>query len=320
MSKLDIKEDSRVIVSLQDNEDGIVLKNPEGMELIQTLDFFTPIVNNPYYFGQIAAANAMSDVYAMGGEPYSAMNIVCFPTKEMDLNILIEILKGGYSKVLEAGAVLAGGHSVEDKEIKYGLAVTGIVRKEHIATNNGAKVGDFLVLTKPLGTGILATALKAKWEGYKEIEELVYFWASRLNKVAAEVIRKFNIKGATDITGFGLGGHLFEMAKASCVQINVWSKKIPILDRVIELTQIGLVPEGSHANRRFCEKMVKFSSDVDPILIDIIFDAQTSGGMVLCVPEERMDEVCSYLIENGDMGAVIGKVEPFRGDIFLNIV
>jgi len=304
---------------LQDNEDGIVLKNPEGMELIQTVDFFTPIVNNPYFFGQIAAANAMSDVYAMGGEPYSAMNIVCFPTKEMDLNILIEILKGGYFKVLEAGAILAGGHSVEDKEIKYGLAVTGIVKKEHIATNKGANIGDFLVLTKPLGTGILATALKAKWEGYKEIEELVYFWASRLNKVAGEVIRKFNIKGATDITGFGLGGHLLEMAKASYVQIEVWSNKIPVLERVREFVQMGLIPEGSYANRKFCEKMVEISSDVDPILIDIIFDAQTSGGMVLSVPEDRLNDVRRYLNDHGEMATVIGQVRPCREEVFLKI-
>ena len=304
---------------MQDNEDGIVLKNPEGMELIQTVDFFTPIVNNPYFFGQIAAANAMSDVYAMGGEPYSAMNIVCFPTKEMDLSILIEILKGGYFKVLEAGAILAGGHSVEDKEIKYGLAVTGIVKKEHIATNKGAKIGDFLVLTKPLGTGILATALKAKWDGYKEIEELVYFWASRLNKVAGEVIRKFNIKGATDITGFGLGGHLLEMAKASYVQIEVWSNKIPVLERVREFVQMGLVPEGSYANRKFCEKMVEISSDVDPILIDIIFDAQTSGGMVLSVPEDRLNDVRRYLNDHGEMAAVIGQVRPCREEVFLKI-
>ncbi len=171
-------------------------------------------MNDPYAFGQIAAANAMSDIYAMGGEPYSAMNIVCFPTKEMDLNILIEILKGGYHKILEAGAVLAGGHSVEDREIKYGLSVTGVVKREHIATNSGARVGDFLVLTKPIGTGILATAIKAKWEGYEEIEKEVYYWTSKLNKGPGEVIRKFNIKGATDITGFGLGGHLLEMAKA----------------------------------------------------------------------------------------------------------
>ncbi len=319
LKQIHIQQDDRLIISLDNFEDAAVLKNPEGMELVQSVDFFTPIVNDPFKFGEIAVANSLSDIYAMGGEPYSAMNIVCFPAKKMDLNILGDILSGGYEKLKEAGAVLAGGHTVEDDEIKYGLAVTGIIKKEDVAQNSKAGAGDLLILTKPIGTGILATGVKARWENFQELEHEVYVWASKLNKYGAEAIRRFHIKGATDITGFGLGGHLLEMAKASNKEIEIWSDKIPIMNRAYELAAIGLVPEGSHLNKNFCQKQIEISNTVDPVLVDIIFDAQTSGGLVLSVPENIAQDVAEFLKEKGDMACVIGIVKERKTEVFLKI-
>ncbi len=314
------QEDERLIISMEHNEDGVVLESPEGFDLIQSIDFFTPIVNDPYKFGEIAVSNALSDVYAMGGKPYSVMNIVCFPVKDMDINILRQILRGGFAKIKESGAILAGGHSVEDPEIKYGLSVTGIVKREHIATNGGVKQGDILLLTKPIGIGILATALKAKWEGYEKMEHEIYKWTSRLNNVGAEAIQRFGIKGATDVTGFGLGGHLLEMARASGVEIELWSSKIPILKGAKELASMGLVPVGSHLNKTFCKRFLKVGNNIDPILVDIIFDAQTSGGLILSVSPELKDEIKSYLEHRGEIAYEIGMARDFHGKYFLTIV
>lgn len=287
---------------------------------MQTVDFFTPIVNDPYRFGQIAAANSLSDVYAMGGEPLCAMNIVCFPAKRMDKAILREILRGGLDKVREAGAVLAGGHSVEDDEIKYGLSVSGVVEEDRYATNGGLRPGDRLVLTKPLGTGILATAIKARWEGHERMEDLLYQWAGRLNRTAGRIIRDLGLKGATDVTGFGLGGHLLEMANASGQCVRIESRAVPILPEALELAGMGLVPEGSHVNRRFCSHAVSASADVDPVRLDCIFDAQTSGGMILAVPEAQLETVRAMLQERGEPAHVVGTVLAEREGPRLSIV
>lgn len=291
-------------------EDAAVLRFPAGKALVQTLDFFTPIVNDPYAFGMIAAANALSDVYAMGGEPYAAMNIVCFPSRSMDMAVLKDILRGGLDKVHESGALLAGGHSVEDEEIKYGLSVSGIVDPDRIATNSGVHPGDRLILTKPLGTGILATALKAKWTGSKAMEQTLIHWASRLSAPAGAVIRELGLTGATDVTGFGLGGHLLEMARGAGVGIDLKASDVPILEQSLELAGAGLVPEGSHANRKYCSSLVETSPEVDPLLIDCIFDAQTSGGMVLAVPERLLNQAVSLLEGKGELAAVIGSIVP----------
>ncbi len=309
MQELIPEEDERVLVSLRDNEDGVVVSVPQGKALVQTLDFFTPIVNDPFRFGEIAAANSLSDVYAMGGEPYTVMNIVCFPSKTMDIGILKEILRGGLNKIREAGAVLAGGHSVDDDEIKYGLSVTGILSPEAIAQNSGFCAGDILFLTKPIGTGILATAIKARWDGWEEMEDDLYRWASRLNKGGGEVILEAGIKGATDITGFGLAGHLLEVARASGVEIEIWSRKVPIMSHVRELASMGLVPQGSHLNRDFCSSTLRVKEGVEPIMVDILFDAQTSGGLVLSVPEDKVDSVRTMLRERGEGAWEIGRVK-----------
>lgn len=290
------------------NEDSAIVSFPAGKALVQTVDFFTPVVNNPYWFGQIAAANSLSDVYAMGGEPWTVMNIVCFPMKEMGGQILREILQGGMDKTREAGAVLAGGHSVEDDEIKYGLSVTGMVDPDGFASNSGLREGDHLLLTKPLGTGVLATALKADWDGADRFEKDVYKWASRLNKGGGKVIRKLGLKGATDVTGFGLGGHILEMAGASKVAVELWLDKVPFMDDVIDLASMGMIPAGSFANRNFCSSQVQTASRLDAVKTDLVFDAQTSGGLVLAVPEEKLQLAVDMLLEEGELAAHIGQV------------
>ena len=292
-----------------------MLRFPEGKALIQTVDFFTPVVNDPFRFGQIAAANALSDVYAMGGEPYAAMNIVCFPAKCMDLAILKEILRGGLSKIREAGAVLAGGHSVDDQEIKYGLSVSGVVDAGAFASNRGLRAGDALILTKPVGTGILATAVKANVPEAQRYEEQLWRVASRLNAIPGAAIRGFGLKAATDITGFGLGGHALEMSMASALTVELAVRDIPVLDSAAELAAQGFVPAGSHANLRYFGGRVERMDGVEQGHLDIVFDAQTSGGLLLAVPPALVDGVREHLVEGGDLAAVVGRVldEPSPG-------
>jgi selenide,water dikinase len=321
LSGFNLLQDDRLLNSPGDNEDAAIVRFPAGKALVQTVDILTPIVNNPYWFGQIAAANSLSDVYAMGGEPYTAMNIVCFPIQKLGREILKEILAGGMDKIRESGAVMAGGHSIKDDELKYGLSVTGIIDPGSFASNKGLKPGDQLLLTKPIGTGVLSTALKAGVEGSAQAEELIYIWASRLNKAGGKVIEKLGLQGATDITGFGLGGHLLELARASGVIIDLWLKNIPFMDEAIRFAGMGMFPGGSTANKKFCQSLVAFPSKADPVLIDLVFDAQTSGGLVLSVPEQRLQQAREMLIEAGDLAAHIGQVSAAdQGRARLNII
>ncbi|ACS78706.1 selenide, water dikinase [Maridesulfovibrio salexigens DSM 2638] len=308
-------EDERLLTGLGGNEDSAIVSFPAGKALVQTVDFFTPVVNDPYWFGQIAAANSLSDVYAMGGEPWTAMNIVCYPMKEMGPEILREILKGGMDKIREAGAVLAGGHSVEDDEIKYGLSVTGMVDPDGFASNKGLREGDQLLLTKPLGTGVLATALKADWDGAERFEKDVYKWASRLNSAGGKVIRELGLIGATDITGFGLGGHVLEMADASGVAVELWLDKVPFMDDVVDLASMGMIPAGSFANRNYCSSQVQTAADADSIKTDLIFDAQTSGGLILAVPEDKLQQAKDMLLEAGDLADHVGQVTAHEAGV-----
>lgn len=308
-------EDERLLTGLGGNEDSAIVSFPAGKALVQTVDFFTPVVNDPYWFGQIAAANSLSDVYAMGGEPWTAMNIVCYPMKEMGPEILREILKGGMDKIRESGAVLAGGHSVEDDEIKYGLSVTGMVEPDGFASNKGLREGDQLLLTKPLGTGVLATALKADWDGAEKFEEDVYKWASKLNSAGGKVIRELGLKGATDVTGFGLGGHVLEMADASGVAVELWLDNVPFMDNVVELASMGMIPAGSFANRNYCSSQVRAAADADIIKTDLVFDAQTSGGLVLAVPEYQLQQARDMLLDAGDLAAHVGEVKAHEDGV-----
>lgn len=314
MSGLNVAPDSRILTGMGNGEDAAVLRFPAGKALVQTLDFFTPIVNDPCRFGQVAAANSLSDVYAMGGEPYSVMNIVCFPSGTMDLSVLRDILRGGLMKIQEAGAMLVGGHSVQDKELKYGLSVSGIVDPDRYATNSGLVAGDVLFLTKPIGSGVLATAIKAQWDGCDKDEDELFAWASRLNSVGGAAIGEFGLRAATDVTGFGLGGHLLEMAMASDCSVRLDVGAVPLMGRALELARMGLLPVGSHANKHFCHRTVEASDQLDPVLVDLMFDAQTSGGLVLGVPEDLAEDVRAWLVERGEMAARIGSVETARAD------
>jgi selenide,water dikinase len=299
------------LVGRETSDDAGVYRLTEEIALVQTLDFFTPIVNEPYDFGRIAAANALSDVYAMGGRPLTAMNIVCFPIGKMDKSILKEILRGGLEKIHEAGAVLAGGHSVDDLELKYGLSVTGVVSPDRVWTNAGAKPGDSLILTKPLGTGILATAIKAGLlaaEGERRVIEVM----ATLNRQAAEVMANFTVHACTDITGFGLLGHALEMAQGSKVTLAIEAKQVPVLPEVIDLAGMGLIPAGSYANRNFCASSVREVGTVDRLYLDIVADAQTSGGLLLAVPAAEAPRAVVALRAAGVAEAtIIGTVVAF---------
>lgn len=291
-----------------------MLTFPAGMALVQTVDFFTPIVNDPYRFGQIAAANSLSDVYAMGGTPYAAMNIVCFPIKDLPKDMLKQALLGGLDKIKEAGCVMAGGHSVEDQEFKYGLSVSGYVEPDNFSTNSGLAPGQVLILTKPLGTGVLATAVKASWEGSDELEEILWKWAAHLNKAGGDIIRRHRIKGATDVTGFGLGGHVLEMAQGSGVRVELELDRVPFIPQAVELAGMGLIPAGSFANKSFCSKQVQTKENLDPILVDLVFDAQTSGGLVLGVDRAAADQIIRELEDAGEMAVVVGSVKEREDD------
>ena len=305
--------DERVIVGLSDNEDAAVVRIPQGKDLVQTLDFFTPIVNDPYRFGQIAAANALSDVFAMGGLPWCAMNIVCFPAGCYEDAVLRDILHGGADKAREAGAVIVGGHSVTDQELKYGLSVTGIIEPECGACNAGLRAGDQLILTKPLGTGILATGIKAALPNAEELEDVLYYWASRLNDAGGRVIRELKLRAATDVTGFGLGGHLLEMARASGAVVRLRQADVPVLAQALDLAAIGFVPAGTHANRTYNAQWTEITGALDPVRIDLIFDAQTSGGLLLAVPPKDVSSAMRMLEDAGECAALIGEVESVGG-------
>lgn len=301
------------------SEDAGVYRISDDLALIQTVDFFTPIVDDPYDFGRIAAANALSDVYAMGGRPITAMNIACFPITKMDKDVLRAILAGGIEKVHEAGAALAGGHSIDDVELKYGLSVTGIAHPSKIWLNSGARVGDRLILTKPLGTGILATAIKgglASKDAAKRGADLM----AQLNKAAAEVLMRHTVHGCTDITGFGLLGHGLEMAVGSKVTLRLDVGSIPILPGIADFVTLGMVPAGSYANRNFCATRVRAGGAVDPVMLDILADAQTSGGLFASVPPDSAARVVEELKDAGiEYAAIVGVVEgPSDGVIELS--
>jgi selenide, water dikinase len=281
-----------------------------GGLLLQTADFFTPIVDDPYLFGQIAAANAFSDVYAMGGEPLTAMNLVAFPCS-LDLGVLREILAGGQSKIEEAGAKLCGGHSVQDEEPKYGLAVTGFVEADRVVRNAGARAGDALVLTKPLGLGILTTALKRDLVSEVEIEDAVQT-ASLLNEAASDAMREVGVSAATDVTGYGFIGHLTEMLEAGGVGADVRRDEVPVWERAVPLANDGVYPGGLKSNRDYLKNRVT-AEGVDQNDLLPLYDPQTSGGLLVAVPGTRVSALVGALRERGVSGAVVGEVVEHPG-------
>ena len=286
-----------------------------NIAVISTVDYITPPVDDPYWFGQIAAANSLSDIYAMGGKPITALNLVMFPTKKLDIGFLRDILRGGNDKVIEAGASLAGGHSVDDNEPKYGLAVTGIVHPDKILTNSGAKEGDVLILTKPLGSGVLFNASRSKKLPYYELEAILPQIAA-LNKTTIEIAVNFDIHACTDVTGFGIVGHILELAKGSGSQINLSYKDIPFYPNALEMYMKGETTGSNKANRKLSEGFLKIDKRLSEKEEELLFDPQTSGGLLLSLPDFQSDELINQLKKQGidnvvKIGEVIASNKPF---------
>jgi len=298
----------KVLVGLDTSDDAGVYQLNDEVALVQTVDFFTPIVDDPFAFGQIAVANALSDVYAMGGTPLTGMNLVAFPIKTLPVSILKEILLGGLSKMKEAGVALVGGHSIEDPEIKYGLAVTGLIHPKKILTNAKAEVGDKLVLTKPLGTGIIATALKGQMASEEAVQKIIESMVT-LNRVASEWMVKLGAHACTDITGFSFIGHALEMANASQVGLVIQSEAVPVFPEAFEYAKLGFIPGGAHANRQFFSCKVESHSKISDVLLDILYDPQTSGGLLISLPPNEAEKLVTVLKEKGHLySSIVGNV------------
>ncbi len=313
-------EDDNLIVGIETSDDAAIYKINDETAMIQTLDFFTPIVDNPYMFGQIAAANSLSDVYAMGGEPKVALNIVGFPSC-LDNKILGEILRGGADKVKEAGAILVGGHTVQNDEPQYGLSVSGFVHPNKIFKNFGAKPGDVLVLTKQIGSGVVNTAIKAGFASENSIKEVEKVLSS-LNKKAKEVIENFDINACTDITGFGLLGHLVEMAKPCKNTFEIKYEDVCYFENALEYAKMGLIPVGTYNNKKYSSKNVDIGNTPETY-VDLLYDPQTSGGLLISLPENQIEELMKAFEEKNmeTKVSIIGKVREYSdNDIFIKLI
>lgn len=306
-------EDENLLVGAETSDDGAIYRISDQVAMIQTLDFFPPMVDDPWSFGQVAAANALSDIYAMGGEPKVALNIAAFPSG-LDTGILKKILEGGASKIREAGAVMAGGHTIRDKTPKYGLSVSGFVHPDRIWKNSSARPGDLLVLTKPLGVGVINTAVKAQLASADAAEAVLQVMTT-LNRFARDVGTEYTVHACTDITGFGLLGHALEMARGSQVTIRLQADRIPVLPWAKEYASMGLVPVGAYRNREFVGIQIRMPG-VEEWMQDVLFDPQTSGGLLFAVPPAEAEEICRRLSEGAFPAAIIGKVEE-RQDVCL---
>ena len=306
-----VHHDPNLLVGFDKSDDASVYKVTDELALVQTVDFFPPIADDPYLFGQIAATNALSDVYAMGGEPKLALNLMCIP-KDMPQDTVHQLLRGGYDKVYEAGCLITGGHSIFDDEPKYGLAVTGFVHPDKILTNSGARTGDVLLFTKPLGIGVLSTAHKGDMVSREGIE-LAYQLMTTLNKSARDAMVKYNVHACTDVTGFAMLGHLLEMAQGSDKQITLHVDAIDMIPEAMELAKMGILPEGMYRNRSFAEAWVDMG-DTPLYKQDILFDPQTAGGLLAAVPAEIAEALERELRAIGApaaiVGHVVGKTEP----------
>jgi selenide,water dikinase len=310
LGKLARQHDPNVLVGFDKSDDAGVYKISDDLALVQTVDFFTPVVDDPFTFGQIAATNSLSDVYAMGGTPISALAIVCFPEKG-DIEVLGQILAGGLSKMVEARCTVIGGHSVRDPEIKFGYAVTGTINPKRVLANAGAYPGDVLILTKPLGTGVISTAIKRGQAKPRWIEAATRAMTT-LNSTAAAIATNGNFKvhAATDITGFGLIGHLREVAAGSEVSIRVHADKVPVLEGAMECIQAGYIPGGLKANREFAECAVAYGPNVTEERKTILYDPQTAGGLLLSVAPEDSVQLVAGLNASGVAAVIIGEALP----------
>jgi len=295
-----------IIVGTETSDDAGVFRLRPDLAIVNTVDFFTPIVDDPYVFGQVAATNALSDVYAMGAEPTTALNIVCFPRGKMDIQVLGEILKGGGEKVREAGAVVIGGHSIIDEEIKYGMAITGVVHPDRVIRNVGIQVGDALILTKPLGTGIITTALKNGKAPQESIEKAVSSMIT-LNKTASLIMRNYPVHACSDITGYGLLGHALEMTTGGDITLILESSKLPIINATSDLAEAGYLTGGSKRNREFLNGKMAIDPSINKGLVETALDPQTSGGLLIALPEKDAGKLVLELKANGvESASIIG--------------
>jgi selenide,water dikinase len=332
LGKLARQQDANVLVGFDKADDAGVYQIAPDTALVQTVDFFTPIVDDPYTFGQIAAVNSLSDVYAMGGHPLTALALVCFPEKG-DMDILERILAGGLSKMMEAGCTIVGGHSIRDDELKFGYSVTGLIHPQRVLANSGARPGDRLLLTKALGTGVISTAIKKGEAEPKWIEAAVRSMTT-LNKAAAEIITgelrsrgragvpvptqasepAYQVHGMTDITGFGLIGHARELALASDVSLRLNARRVPLLEGAVECVRAGYIPGGLKANRDFAECAVEFAAGISEEIKTLLFDPQTAGGLLISVPAADADHLARELHQKGvpavDIGQVLLRTQP----------
>jgi selenide,water dikinase len=315
LGKLARQHDPNVLIGFETADDAGVYQLTPELALVQTVDFFTPIVDDPYVFGQIAATNALSDVYAMGGWPISALAMVCFPDSG-DLKVLEEMLAGGLSKMIEAHCALIGGHSIRDEEIKLGYAVTGTIHPQQVLANSGAKAGDRLIFTKAIGTGVISTAIKRGKAEVAWIRDAVRSMTT-LNKAAAEVVTSspgFEVHGMTDVTGFGMIGHAREMAIGSAVSIRMHASRVPLLEGALECVRAGYVPGGLKANRNFAESCVEFADAVPEEIRTLLYDPQTAGGLLISVAEKDTERLVAALRNAGidavEIGEVVAKQKP----------
>jgi len=310
LKPLPLERHPNLLVGTETADDAGVFKLSEELALVQTVDFITPIVDDPFLFGQIAAANSLSDVYAMGGKPLTAMNVVGFPRLSLDLSVLTEILRGGLEKIHEAGAVLMGGHTVEDAELKYGLSVTGTVHPQKILTNRAARAEDVLVLTKPIGTGIISTAHKAEMADPEFLRRAIDSMA-QLNQKAAEAMEPCQVHACTDITGFGLIGHASEMARGAGLSFRLFYSRIPLLAGTKEYAAMGMVPGGAYCNQAHFGPQIRYADRVPELERIILYDPQTSGGLLVALPREEGAQLLHLCREKGiQEAALIGEVVP----------
>lgn len=309
LAQLPCPVSDRLMVSSDTSDDAAVYRLNDEIALIFTTDFFPPLCSDPYEFGQIAATNSLSDIYAMGGTPLMSLNLIMFPSTKIPSEVLLEILKGGQNKVSETGSLIVGGHTIDDYPPKYGLAVIGTVHPDKIITNSNAKAGDVLILTKALGMGIIIAGKRLNEVSDADYQNALSYM-KLLNKKGCEIMQKYSLRAATDITGFGLLGHALKMAKASEVSMEIYSSKIPVLNGAYDLAEMGCIPGGAFRNQDYCETSV-FSDDIDYQIKMIMFDAQTSGGLLMCAPEHCAGEILSELKAEGyPQSAIIGKVIP----------
>ena len=304
--------DPNLIVGFDTADDAGVYRLRDDLALVQTLDFFTPIVDDPFDYGRIAALNSINDVWAMAGTPITAMAITCFPKKGVDPAILGEIMRGGLETLNKYGITLIGGHSVDNEQIMFGYSVTGVIDPNKVARNAGAKVGDVVILTKPIGTGVISTGIKRA----KASEAIVSGSVATMltpGKFAAEAMREFDVTGATDVTGFSLLGHAWEMACASKVTIEIDASSVPLLEGALELATQGMLTSGDKTNREYVGEDVEIADSVDENLVKLLFDPQTAGGMLISVSKEKADSLLSELKKNYPRSSIIGQVQPSSG-------